>query len=76
MSAAWVDALQWFFIGYFIAINVSYLILNGISLFAVHEYGGWRETANQRRPYAGLEPPVSVLVPAYNEERTIAASVR
>ena len=75
-AAGWVDAAQWFFISYFIAINVAYLVLNAISLFAVHDYAGWREIANQRRPYAGLEPPVSVLVPAYNEERTIAASVR
>jgi cellulose synthase/poly-beta-1,6-N-acetylglucosamine synthase-like glycosyltransferase len=28
------------------------------------------------RAYSGLEPPVSILVPAYNEEATIAASIR
>lgn len=74
--AGWLDGAQWFFIAYFIAINAAYLILNTVSLLAVHDYAGWREGGKQRRGYAGLEPGVSVLVPAYNEERTIAASVR
>ncbi len=74
--AGWLDTAQWFFIGYFIAVNAAYLVLNTVSFFAVHEYASWRSSGKQRRAYAGLEPPVSVLVPAYNEERTIAASLR
>jgi cellulose synthase/poly-beta-1,6-N-acetylglucosamine synthase-like glycosyltransferase len=75
-ATGWLVAAQWFFIAYFIAVNAAYLVLNTISFFAVRGYAGWRESGKQRRGYAGLEPGVSVLVPAYNEERTIAASVR
>jgi cellulose synthase/poly-beta-1,6-N-acetylglucosamine synthase-like glycosyltransferase len=72
----WILALQWFFFAYFIAINCGYIGLNVIALFALRDYGARRDMAALRQPYSGLEPPVSVLVPAYNEEVTIATSVR
>lgn len=62
---------------YFIAINTSYLLL--IALAAVEFAGHIR-----RQPFAGLEEayaspltrPVSVLVPAYNEQAGIVEAVR
>lgn len=62
---------------YFILLNGTYLVLLVISI--------WNALRHQRRlPYSYVEsilasprtPPVSVLVPAYNEEKTIVEAVR
>lgn len=71
-----VADLQWVFIAYFMAINLSYLILNYISAYQIVRY--MREyRANYLPP--GLreyQPPVSIVLPAYNEERSVVSSVR
>ena len=69
-------AAQVFFLAYFIALNGSYLLLNLFALIAIKRHLDNYSLAELPRPYSGLEPPVSILVPAYNEEATIAASVR
>lgn len=74
--AGWVDSAQWFFLAYFVLINAVYLVLNAISLTTLRGYGEQREALRLRRTYAGAELPVSILVPAYNEERTIVATVQ
>jgi cellulose synthase/poly-beta-1,6-N-acetylglucosamine synthase-like glycosyltransferase len=72
----WIESLQWFFFAYFIALNLGYLALNVVSLFALRDYAARREPMAVRERYSGLEPPVSILVPAYNEAETITGSVR
>ena len=69
-------AAQWIFFGYFIAINLGYLGLNVLAIFALPGYVAVRLLDRLPRAHSGFEPPVSILVPAYNEEATIAASVR
>ena len=71
-----IDFVTWFVLLYFILLNLSYLTLNLISIFALRRRA--QETLLDDLPqiYSGLEPPISILVPAYNEEATIAASVR
>ncbi len=64
-------------LGYFVLMNGFYLLLYGISFVEVTSHA-------RREVFAGLSelfasnyaPPVSVIVPAYNEEATIAESVR
>jgi len=64
-------------LGYFLVINAVYLTLYVISLLEISDY-------TSRERFSGLSElftsaytlPVSVIVPAYNEEATIAASVR
>ena len=71
-----IDAVQWFFLAYFVALNLGYLMLN---VFALRELPRELETRLLHmlpRVHSGYEPPVSVIVPAHNEEATIAASVR
>jgi cellulose synthase/poly-beta-1,6-N-acetylglucosamine synthase-like glycosyltransferase len=70
------DFVTWFVFCYFIALNGGYLALNAIALRALRVKGQELFIADLPRAYSGLEPPVSILVPAYNEEATIAASVR
>ncbi|MFM6992917.1 MAG: glycosyltransferase family 2 protein [Rhodoferax sp.] len=71
-----VDGLTWFVLGYFIVMNFGYLTLNVLSLFALHRNNQEQALYNMPQAYAGLEPAVSLLIPAYNEESSIVASVR
>ena len=70
-----LEWLQWVFFAYFIVINVTYLALNYISMFGImrhmHEHG----TKFMWNNFRAYQPPVSVIVPAYNEERTIVSSI-
>jgi len=69
--------VNYFVLGYFLLINGVYLILYAISFAEIADYV-------RREVFSGLPelftsnyaPPVSVVVPAYNEEATIADSVR
>lgn len=69
-------AAQWFFFGYFVLLNAGYLALNGCAAVAMRRYLEERVLEGMPSAIAGQGPPVSVVVPAYNEEATIAASVR
>jgi cellulose synthase/poly-beta-1,6-N-acetylglucosamine synthase-like glycosyltransferase len=66
----------WFVLAYFCVLNGGYLMLNLMSLVALRRRSQEQFLDDLPRAYSGLEPPVSILVPAYNEEATIAASVR
>ncbi len=76
ISAEWIVAVQWFFLLYFIGINSGYLLLNLLSLGSLKRYVEEHSLDDLPRSLSGFEPPVSLLVPAYNEEATIASSVR
>lgn len=67
---------QWLFLLYFAGINLGYLLLNVQAFFSISRYLKERNLRDLPRGETGFEPPISVLVPAYNEELTIAASVR
>jgi len=69
-------AAQWFFIFYFISLSAGYLALNLVSILAIREYAARRWSDALRRSFGGLDLPVTILAPAYNEEATIATSVR
>jgi cellulose synthase/poly-beta-1,6-N-acetylglucosamine synthase-like glycosyltransferase len=64
-------------LGYFLLLNCFLLLLYVVSFVQIADY-------TRRELYSGLPelftsnyaPPVSVIVPAYNEEATIVASVR
>ena len=69
--------VNYFVLGYFLAINGVYLALYLISFVEITDYV-------RREAFSGFSelftsnyaPPVSVVVPAYNEEATIVSSVR
>ena len=69
--------VNYFVLGYFLSINAIYVVLYLISFAEIADYvrrevfSGFSELFTSN--YA---PPVSVVVPAYNEEATITDSVR
>ena len=67
---------QWFFFSYFVLLNGGYLALNLLAMLALPRHLEMQLFDTLPRRYSGFEPPVSILVPAYNEEKTIGASVR
>jgi cellulose synthase/poly-beta-1,6-N-acetylglucosamine synthase-like glycosyltransferase len=72
-AAEWIG---WFFLGYFVLLNGGYIALNLLAIPALRRRIAREPLAMLPMAYSGLEPPVSLLVPAYNEEATIASSVR
>ncbi|MDX2085252.1 MAG: glycosyltransferase [Candidatus Melainabacteria bacterium] len=72
----WLANVQWFFLLYFIAINLVYLLLNVVSILYIRRYTQERDLDEIPPFYSAFAPPVSLLVPAYNEETTIVASLR
>ena len=69
-------AVQWFFLAYFSALNGVYLMLNFVAFHAIRRDSPVNLLASLPQYATGLEPPISLLAPAYNEQATIAASVR
>ncbi len=65
-----------FFLGYFVLLNSGYLALNLLALVALRRRN--QEIILDQLPqvFSGHELPISILVPAYNEEATISGSVR
>src|SRR5262247_2750687 len=60
---------------YFLTINGVYFVLTILALVDVRQYvERWGSEGNRATP-TGFEPPISVIVPAYNEEPTIRAAV-
>lgn len=70
-----MSAFTWFILCYFIALNGSYLLLNLLSLRALRRRVEEQLLDDLPQAYSGLEPPVSILVPAYNEEGSICTSI-
>lgn len=73
----WNDLLhfsEWFFLAYFVAINFFYLMLNVVALFNLSAYMPNKILEDMPQIYSGMEPPVSILIPAYNEQTTIIGS--
>lgn len=76
-SSDLILAINYAVLGYFLLLNGSYVVLYAISFAEISEHA-------RREVFGGLSelftsnyaPPASVVVPAYNEEATIAASVR
>lgn len=71
-----LEGLQWAFLAYFLCINAIYLALNFISMLSIMRYTREHIAKFRIRNFKSYQPPVTVLVPAYNEEKTIVSTVR
>jgi cellulose synthase/poly-beta-1,6-N-acetylglucosamine synthase-like glycosyltransferase len=71
-----INAIEFVFMLYFIGLNAVYLGLNVISLWTVPRYMEMRALRDLPQVYSGLEPPISLIAPAYNEQSIIVTSIR
>lgn len=69
-------AAQWTFLGYFIALNLGYLALNLLAFVSIWRAQSAHGAVGLPAAQGDLWPPVSLIVPCYNEQATIATSVR
>jgi len=70
-------AVNYFILGYFLAINGVYLVLYVISFAEIADYVRREVFSGFSELFASnYAPPVSVVIPAYDEEATIVESVR
>ncbi len=70
------EILLWCFVTYVLACTASYLILNMIAFFSLRYYVRRQRVQDDAFFSTGTEPPISVVVPAYNEAATIVASLQ
>lgn len=75
-APAWLEWLTWLFLAYFVGLNLVYLMLNLVAMRSAWRDSTVRALAAMPAYTAGLEPGVTICIPAYNEEATIAESVR
>ncbi|MDH4274943.1 MAG: glycosyltransferase family 2 protein [Gammaproteobacteria bacterium] len=61
---------------YLVALYSSYAVLNFLSIKTVWQYMQMHSVSSLPTVISGMEYPVSILVPGYNEELSIADSVR
>lgn len=71
-----VAIVEWMVLIYVCGLTIAYLLLDVVSLFGIKRWIDSSSTDALPHLAAGLEPPVSLLVPAYNEAATIEATVR
>lgn len=68
--------IVWSFIVYVALCSGAYLILNAIAFNALRYHLRQQKSSGNDLMYSGYEPPISVIVPAYNEGQTIVSSLQ
>ncbi len=68
--------IESFILLYFIGLNGVYLMLNVLSLSSITRYMQSRDVAGLPHLFSGFAPPVTIVVPAYNEEAHILDTLR
>jgi len=76
MLESFFYSVQTFYILYFVGLYATYLLLNVMAISGVSKYMGIAFLDELPKVNSELEVPVSLLVPAFNEELTITDSVR
>ncbi len=61
---------------YFIVMMAVFVLLNGLSLAAIRRHMEAAEARWLPKSFEPLQPPVSILVPAYNEALNVVGSVQ
>ena len=75
LMATWLLDLQWVFFAYFILISAGYLTLHYIAVISTIRYMRDNRAEYLPRILPSYQPPISILIPAYNEEQSIISSI-
>ncbi|MDH5729717.1 MAG: glycosyltransferase family 2 protein [Gammaproteobacteria bacterium] len=70
-----VYVIQWFFLFYFIILQSFYVVLNLIAMVNLHRYSQTHDKTVLHSLCKDAYLPISVIVPAYNEEQTMVECV-
>jgi cellulose synthase/poly-beta-1,6-N-acetylglucosamine synthase-like glycosyltransferase len=76
MSSQVVQVIEWTFLAYFAAINAAYLAQCLLAVFRVRRYLKSSAIDELDPAYSSVHLPISLVVPAYNESRSIVTSVK
>lgn len=68
--------ILWLFFIYMIINVVIYLVLNLIAFYSLSRYIDVSQGTDNEALITGFEPPISIIIPAHNEEQTIISSIR
>jgi len=68
--------IGWASLVYLLGVNLVYLTLNIVSFVVLRRHQQRETLGSLSTSFSNLELPVSLLIPAYNEEATVAATVR
>jgi cellulose synthase/poly-beta-1,6-N-acetylglucosamine synthase-like glycosyltransferase len=71
-----LNVLEWLFLGYFAAINVAYLAQNLVAVSSVRKYLRTSSIDEADPAYSTVHLPISLVVPAYNESKSIVTSIK
>lgn len=76
----WIDTLisisEWLFLLYLLGLTAGYLMLDVVAAIHLRRYMEERSLNSLPHGYTGFEPQITLLVPAFNEEATIATTVK
>ncbi|MCX7056273.1 MAG: glycosyltransferase family 2 protein, partial [Proteobacteria bacterium] len=73
--AAGLLNLQWVFFAYFILISMAYLALHYVSVVTTLHYMRDNRAEYLPKIMPSYQPPISILIPAFNEEQSIVSSI-
>lgn len=70
-------ALDYFAVFYFLFVNGTYIFLNIIAFFSIKSHWGAKEIGDFENIFQSeFYKPVSIIIPAYNEESTIVDNIK
>src|SRR5262245_62103784 len=70
------ELISWAMLAYLIGINAVYMALNIVSFVVLRRYKQRQTLGPLSTRFSNLEIPISLLIPAYNEQATVVATVR
>ncbi len=77
IGLVFIQAYNWLILLYFLGLNGTYILLNILSFLAVRRYLGERKATELEKVFQStFFKSISIIAPAYNEEETIAQSVK
>ena len=76
MASQVVQGVEWTFLAYFAAINAAYLAQCLLAVFRVRRYLKSSAIDDLDPAYSSVHLPISLVVPAYNESRSIVTSIK
>ncbi len=75
-AATLAELFGWASLAYLVGLNLVYLTLNCVSFVVLRRHQQRQTLGPLSTRFSNLELPVTLIIPAYNEEATVAATVR